>query len=216
MSGNRIKVKKNSCVFLEQILIKTSGSSTTLKDGKLKSNIYCTWQRTNDFIKSQEKKILPLIAPFCLLLFRQEGCGSDLATQICHGYVGSVSASVSGTHMNQCSVAQTSCCTAGNKRIWVESSLFLSLLFKGSFLKTAEEGWMLASTQQPQLAAHKDLSAHLGMLQCQNDHTTCKPYLWWWECHHPNSCLLYGYMSLSPISAHQKRATIYRIFKPRI
>lgn len=79
--------------------------------------------------------------------------------------------SVIPTWATKCPVAQTSCCTAGSERIWVESRLLLSLLFKGSFLKTAEEGWMFTSTQPCQLAAHKHSSAHLGMLQCQNDHT---------------------------------------------
>lgn len=62
MSGNRMKEKKDSCICLEQISMKISSSSATLKVAKESSNIYCTWQKPKEFTKSQEKKILPWIA----------------------------------------------------------------------------------------------------------------------------------------------------------
>lgn len=181
MSGNRIKEKEDSCICLEQILMKTSGSSATLKVGKQSSNIYCTWQKPNEFIKSQEKKILLWIAesPFLFTSFQVRRLGVRFGHSYYNGQCPApwdpVSTSASGTHV--CNLAPS--CMAGSERIWVESSLSLyrSLLSKGACLKIPEEGWMLTSTQRCQLAAAKDSSPRLGTLRCHNDHITCEPYL---------------------------------------
>lgn len=92
-TGNRIKGKKNSCICLEQILVKISGSHATLKGGKLSSNIYCTWQGPNELrVKRRkfchgllhfvyhfsDKKAMAKIWP------HRFGCNEE-----CHGYVGS-------------------------------------------------------------------------------------------------------------------------------
>lgn len=181
MSGNRIKEKKDSCICVEQFLMKTSGSSATLKVGKLTSNIYRTWQKPNEFTKSHEKKILLWTAKslFLFTSFQVRKLwvrfGHSSYDRQCPAPWGPVSTSASGTHMCNPAPSSTNFSLHG-ERVWGESglSLYPSLLAKGTCLKTPEEGWVLTSTQRCHPAADNGSSARLGARQRRSNHAACE------------------------------------------
>lgn len=190
--------------------MKTSGSSATLKVGKLTSNIYRTWQKPKEFTKSQEKKILLWTAksPFLFTSFQVRKLwvrvGHSSYDRQCPAPWGPVSISASGTHTCNPAPSSTNLSLHG-RRVWGESglSLYPSLLSKGTCLKTPEEGWVLTSTQRCQPAADNGSSACLGAHQRRSNHATREIYGRWRERCPASSHLLHWNVSSSAVNTHQ-------------